>query len=375
MNKFWESKWVYRLLSLVLALGIFFYVNTKQVNNTRQSGTANSSLLATRSATVKVPLQLNADTTKYFITGYPQNVKVRVSGSSALVTAVKNTQNFRVVANLSQLGVGKHRVKLTEEGLNRTLNYKISPATITVNIQKRVNRTMPIEVKYNVDALADGYEVGTPKLSTNSVRVSGSREEIKRINKVVATVALSHNTRKDVTQTVSVQAVDSNGDTLNVIVLPETVKVMLPVSLPSKKVGVEFKQTGSVAKNRAVTLKSSTDSVRIYGSRSVLAKLDTLTLPVEVSNVTSSTTKTVRVTNIYPNLVNADPNDIKVNLKVTTENSSEAGEVSAASSAASSDSASSASVSSSSSSSSSAASSSTSSSVNSSSSSGSSSTK
>lgn len=369
MSKFWESKWVYRLLSFVLALGIFFYVNTKQVNNTRQTGTANSSLLATRSATVKVPLQLNADTTKYFITGYPQNVKVRVSGSSALVTAVKNTQNFRVVANLSNLGVGKHKVKLTEEGLNQSLNYKITPSTINVNIQKRVNKTMPIEVKYNADALAEGYEVGTPKLSTNSAQVSGSRSEIKRINKVVATVALSHNTKKDVTQNVSVQAVDSNGNTLNVVVLPESVKVTLPVSLPSKKVDVEFKQSGTVAKDRVVAFKSNTDSVRIYGSRSVLAKIDKLTLPVDVSGVTSSTTKTVNVTDAYPDLVAADPNSIKVSLKVTTESSSEAGDASSSTSESSSDSASSQSVSSSSSSSSAKSSSSDSSSSDSSSSS------
>ncbi len=323
MSKFWDSPWVYRILSLLIAVGLFAYVNAENINNTISSSSKNndSAILAMKTATITVPLELNADTDKYFITGYPENVKVRVEGNAALVTAVTNTQNFRVTANLRKLGVGDHTVKLTQEGLNKNLTYKITPSTIKVNIQNRISKTMAIQVDYNKDAIATGYTAGSPVLSTANAQVTGARSEVERIYEVSASLALSRNTNSNITQTVTLQALDSNGHTLDVVITPQTVRVKLPISLPSKTVPITYKQTGKAASGRTYTFKSSVNEVKVYGKQSVLDDVDSFEVPIDVTDIDKTVKKTVDLSKVNTKLTKVSPTSANVTVKVTNTKS------------------------------------------------------
>lgn len=321
MNKFWDSPWVYRILALILALGIFVYVNEEKIGRTLSGNHDDTALLATKKQTVSVPLQLNADTDKYFITGYPAKVKVTIEGSAALVTAVANTQNFRVVADLRGLDVGKHNVKLKQQGLNKQLTYKIKPESVAFTIQDRVNKSLPVQVQYNKDAIATGYQAGTPQLSTNTVEVTGARSEIARIFELTASLTLNRNTKSDVSQTVPVQALDSNGHTVNVVLTPETVHVKLPVSLPSKRLDVSLKQTGTPASGKEYSLKSSVKSVIVHGNSAVLRELTRLSVPVDVTDVKKDQTKEVHLNDLNDKLHSVSPETLKVDIQVEDKDS------------------------------------------------------
>ncbi|WP_407892650.1 CdaR family protein [Lacticaseibacillus sp. N501-2] len=325
MNDFWESKWAYRLLAFLLAVGLFAYVNVQNINNTRQDAATGNSITATAKRTVSVPLQLNADSDKYFITGYPQKVKVTIEGAASLVTVTANTQNFRIIANLQNLGVGTHQVRLTESGLNKDLTYKIKPAMITVKIQDRKTRRMPIQVHYNKDSLAPGYTVGEERLSADTAEITGAKGEINRVYQVVANVVMKRNTKASVSQEVILQALDEDGNTVNVVVSPETVHVTLPISIPSKSVPLTLKPTGSAPDGKAVTVTSTTDHVTIYGASSVLKGIDSLNVPVNISGIASNQTKTLTLANLFPKLTDFSPQSIKVQYEVsdiTSKNSS-----------------------------------------------------
>lgn len=345
-NAIWDSKWFYRALALLLAIGLFAYVHVENFSNTRQTGKNNTTITATTKRTLKVPLQLNADTDKYFITGYPEKVSVEIEGSNSLVTVTANTVNFRIIADLSKLGVGTHRVKLKEEGLNKDLTYSIKPKTIKVKIQDRKTKTMPIQVKYNKDSIAQGYSVGTPKLSASTAEVTGAKGEINRVYQVVANVVLKRNTKDDVSQQVILQALDAKGGTVNVVVSPETVTVKLPVTLPSKQVDVTLKQKGTAASDTDYTLSTATKTVTIYGNKDVLDQIDSLTIPVDISGITKDTTKSYNVTDVGSKLVAASPSAITVKIKAnsttdaadaTTSSSSASSSSSSAASSSSSD--------------------------------------
>lgn len=318
-NKIWDSKWVYRVLALVLAVALFGYVNAEQYNRAQDNGTNSSAVTATAKRTLKVPLELKADTDKYFITGYPQRVSVEVEGSASLVTVTANTQNFRVIADLSGLGVGTHTVKLKEQGLNKDLTYSIKPQTIKVTIQDRRTRKMPIQVKYNSDSLAPGYVADTAQLGTETAEVTGGKGEINRVYQVVANLVMSRNTKTAVDQEVLLQALDEDGNTLNVVISPATVHVHLPVSLPSKKVSIALKQTGTVPHGTSFSLNTATTSATIYGSRAELKKIDTLTVPIDVSKIAKSTTVTVRLTSAAAGIVSSTPRTIRVQVTVNTD--------------------------------------------------------
>ncbi|MFD1430542.1 CdaR family protein [Lacticaseibacillus mingshuiensis] len=338
-DKLWESKWFYRILALLLAIGLFAYVNAENLNNTRQNRTNNTAITATTTRTLKVPLQLNANTDKYFITGYPDKVSVTLSGSASLVTVTANTMNFRVIAELGGLGVGTHTVKLKEDGLNKDLTYSIKPETVKIKIQDRKSLQLPIQVKYNKDSLAPDYEAGTPSLSTVTAEATGGKGEIDRIYQVVANIVMARNTKADVSQQVLLQALDEKGNTVNVVLSPETVTVKLPVSLPSKKVPVTLKQTGTANDSLVYALTTSTKNVTVYGANAVLNKIDSLEVPVDVSGITENTTKTLDLSGVDTKLNKVSPASLKVTISVAKSAASSSSSSSAdrASSSSSSD--------------------------------------
>lgn len=231
-DSFFSNIWVLRISSLILALFLFVYVNGSKNGFLRQNTRTgnNSALMSNRSATIKMPLQLKVNSQRYVITGYPQYVRVKVTGPSALVTTTANTQNFKVYADLSKLGIGHHTVKLKTSGLNSELRTALTPETIKVNIQPRATTTFPVEVRLSSKDVGDSYEVGTPKSSMSNVQVSGARDEVRRVAKVVAVVNIPKNSTSDLHRQVTLQALDKHGRILNVIISPNSVSVTVPIS-------------------------------------------------------------------------------------------------------------------------------------------------
>lgn len=291
MNKWFSQKWFYRLIALIFTLLLFFYVNIDQGNSTRQNGIYSASMLATKTANITVPLQINANNERYFITGYPQKVRVKLEGPNSLVTQTINTQRFQIVANLNKLGIGKHRVTLTQEGLNKSLTYTIEPKTIEVNIQLRETRNFPIQVNYNKASIANGYMAREPQLSQRYVEVSGARSEINRISAIIANIPLERNTNNTVNVNVPLQAVDSYGNTVSAIILPSNVRITLPVVKNSKKVSLNPVATNADGKN--VELSCSPTTVSVFGAQSALSQLNQLNVNVDVSDVSQTTKKTI----------------------------------------------------------------------------------
>lgn len=234
---FFRRKWFLRIISLILALFLFMYVNGSKSGFLRQNTRNNnqsSALMSNKSVTLRMPLDITIDNNKYVVSGYPQYVKVKVTGPSALVTTTSNTQNFKVYADLSDLTPGKHRVKLKTSGLNSELTSKIVPQYINVNIQPRKTITMKVTVRLSDKDLDNGYKLGRPHSDIQTVQVTGSRDEVNKVNRIVAFVAVPHDAKDNITRQVTLQAIDRNGQTLNVVISPTTTNVSIPVSIDSQ---------------------------------------------------------------------------------------------------------------------------------------------
>lgn len=230
MKKFFESKPFCLIISLVISLALFFMVHDYklgQINSSTQSD--DQQLTSNETREVEVPLQLNVNSDKYFVIGYPNKVKVELTGPSALVATTSNTQNFKILADLSDLGPGKHTVKLKESGLNSELKSDIKPKKITVNIQERENKSYPVQVSYRTKHIASGYKVNKISKDVNKVEVTGPKDEMKKISQVVAKVKLNRDTNKSVKQTTVIDALDEHGRTINVVISPSTTMVKLQI--------------------------------------------------------------------------------------------------------------------------------------------------
>ncbi|WP_391483937.1 CdaR family protein [Lactiplantibacillus plantarum] len=261
------------------------------------------------------------NSTKYFVTGYPENIKVTIEGPSALVTTTANTQNFKVYANLSKLAVGRHSVKVEVDGLNKELSYGLSQKYIHVNIQPRRTATYKVSADFNKANVADGYEVGSARLGTSSVKVTGAVSEVSKVAKVVAVVNTNKNLEKSVNQQAIIEALDANGQNLNVVLTPSTTSVYIPITqaTTTKDVPIDLKASGKTAADTSYSFSSDTKSVTVTGTKAALAKLKSLPVNVDVTNVDSTTTKTVDVsTSDEDGISSVSPTSVKV--KITVKN-------------------------------------------------------
>ncbi len=267
---FFRRKWFLRIISLILALFLFMYVNGSKSGFLRQNTRNNnqsSALMSNKSVTLRMPLDVTIDNNKYIVSGYPQYVKVKVTGPSALVTTTSNTQNFKVYADLSDLTPGKHRVKLKTSGLNSELTSKIEPQYINVNIQQRKTITMKVTVRLSNKDLDNGYKLGRPHSDIQTVQVTGSRDEVNKVNRIVAFVAIPHDVKENIARQVTLQAIDRNGQTLNVVISPTTTNVSIPVSAGSQSSSSSDSSSSSSeesedtkSSSRAMTQNDSSDS-------------------------------------------------------------------------------------------------------------------
>jgi YbbR domain-containing protein len=139
-----------------------------------------------------------------------------------------------VYADLSDLTPGKHRVKLKTSGLNSELTSKIEPQYINVNIQQRKTITMKVTIRLSTRDLDDGYKLGHPHSDIQTVQVTGSRDEVNKVNRIIAFVAIPHDAKDNIARQVTLQAIDRNGQTLNVVISPTTTNVSIPISAGSQ---------------------------------------------------------------------------------------------------------------------------------------------
>lgn len=324
MNKWFNQKWFYRLIALIFTLLLFIYVNIETGPNQQNNGIYNNSMLVNKQAIINVPLQINANNQKYYITGYPKTVKVKLEGPSSLVTQTINTQRFQIIANLRGLSIGKHNITLTEKGLNNALTYTIIPKSITVNIQLRKTINFPIQVSYNKSSIANGYEAQKPYLSQNYVEVSGAKDEIRSISAVIANIPLERNSKNTVSVDVPLQAINSYGNTVNAIIFPSNVRITLPIYSSKKSKTVELNPIAINSDNKKFSLICYPSKVKAFGSENELSKLNKLNLNVNVQGINSNSEQTINIPT--KNNVNFDPN--KVTVIINKVNDSEDSETS-----------------------------------------------
>ncbi|MFK3588243.1 CdaR family protein [Lactobacillus sp. 23-2] len=312
MQKFYDKPWFYKLFSLILAIVLVAFVDNTQVNVNNQSKVQET---ASTKQAINMALQVSVDADKYYVTGYPSKVKVTLEGSNALVTSTVNTQNFRVYIDLSKLGVGEHKVPIKVSGLPSQLSYKLSQKYTTVNIQKRKSRTMAVQIGYNKNAVAKGYDIGTATVKPETVEVTGALSEVKRIDRIQAQLTVPNASNHTIRRNVMLVALDSKGRQLNVVINPSTATVTLPISVSKKTVKLKLNAANGSSK-KVYSLTAKQDQVTIYGQKEALDKIKSLTLNVDLTNIKSSTTRSYRLP-VPSGVAWVDPSSVDVRISVS----------------------------------------------------------
>lgn len=221
--------------SILIALVLFFYATTANYKNILSAHNANKNTAKeTFTNTISnVPVTIEYDSEKYFISGFLPTTNVELIGSNRVILQKETdetTRTFQVVADLTDLAVGEHTIELQMTNLPAGINATMNPNYFIVKIGKRASKTFPVVGKISDSQLVEGYVVNKITVGTKTVRVTTDEETLGKIHHVEAIVPDASKLDSDFSGSATLQAVDNDGNILPVVFSQEITSIQAIIS-------------------------------------------------------------------------------------------------------------------------------------------------
>ncbi len=277
------------IISLILAVGVFVYVDNK------------STTILETSAEVLYNQKVNAiyNEEAYVIEGIPETVDITMIGRKSDLYLAKQLPIDAVDLDLKSYKTGTHKVTLKYKGAIDTISYKLDPSVATIVIYPKVSevRTLSVDI-LNQDNLNSKLSISSVELDREEVIIKGAQYKLDEVATIKALVDIDNIVNpEEGTMTLSdVQliAYDEKGIVIDVEIVPSTVTATITIESPSKVVPVKIVPTGDLAFGKAISsIESSVDSVTIYGDEDSLADILNIEVSVDVTDLDSSKKYTV----------------------------------------------------------------------------------
>lgn len=318
MDKWFQSKWFVRIISLILAVSMYLFVTVETDKSDDDSRIIPG---ATNEVQVleDVPLDIRIDSDQYVVSGVPEVVTVTLKGRTSILTPIARQQNFTVFVDLRDLEEGEHEVEVEHENIPEELTAYIEPKTITVNIEKRATREFAVDVEFvNMDKFPVGYELGTPEVNPETVTIVSSESIIEQIAMVKVFIDVTDLKESITNREVPVSVYDIQGNDLSVIVEPESVAVSVLVERPSKTVPLNVRTTGELPEGLSMDEITAPEEIEIFGRRAMLSEIDEIhTKEIDLSDIEESGEYEVEID--FPEGVTANDETVEVEIQLHEE--------------------------------------------------------
>jgi len=271
--KHWRENLFYRILSLVLAVGLWLYVSGDQNPLTE--------------AFFNVPLEITGLPSDLVVDQSPQTVQVRLQGRQALVERL-TARDVEAVVDLQGTNPGENQIPVQVRLPENTTLVNVNPNTVTILLDQIKERQLPVEVSLNKNQVPAGFKILEPEVTPDEVLIAGPQRILDQIAVVEARVDLKNN-RENLTIEVPVRALDRDGKSLNdwLKIQPSSASVLVPIvrDLPQKALAVKVPLLGEPAKGFAVTRVIIEPSVvAAYAPQELLDELEYLNVtPLDIS--------------------------------------------------------------------------------------------
>lgn len=287
-----ESRIVYLLLSVLLAVVFWFYVRSQDTSvypawfydvPVVQTG---SNVLATQSLTVAGISQ--------------ETVDLRVEAPTSVLSALRQQRDeLWVTLDVSRCQAGENHLTYNISWPVSVIRESIavleqSPKTLTVTVEKLSTKSFPVEFQLK-GQVAEGYQAGTAAINPETVTVSGPVEQVARVARVVA-VLEDENLDERFVGDLPLTLLDAEGEELTgleimldstsaYVVVPVVVVKEIPLTVNVLPGG------GATQDNADVLIEPK--SVIVSGAEEDLRDLDEISLgSIDLSKVVGASTIT-----------------------------------------------------------------------------------
>lgn len=276
-------------ISLLLAIAFFFYVDSR------------STILVDSSAEVLYdqPVKAIYNEEAYVVEGLPETADVTLIGRRVDLYLAKQLASSNITVDISNLGVGTHKVYLNYETAINSVNYKLDPSSVTIIIYPKVseNRTVAVDV-INKDKLDSKLAVQNVSIDQTEIIIKGAQHTLEQVATVKALVDVSKIIDPTVGVTkledVKLVAYDSAGNVVNVEMVPNHVTATISIVSPSKEVPLKVIPKGNVVFGKAISsMNSSISKVTVYGDEDVINEIQYVPVEIDVTNLSDNKTYNV----------------------------------------------------------------------------------
>lgn len=269
-------------LSLILAFVCFYAVDHKVISFSDTEAVVLSNQ--------KVTAEYNEEA--YVVEGLPETADIVLMGRKSDLYLAQQLGDHKVSLDLTNFGVGTHKVNLDYNHPINTLNYKLDPGSVTVVIYPKVSevRTLTYD-PINTDKLDETLVISNILLDRTEIIIKSYREKLDTVANVKAIVDVnSINATEGGTYTienVKIIAYDENGKEIKGIeIVPQTVTATVTITSPSKTVPLKVVPTGEVRSGSAIaSITSSVNTVTIFADENTLKDITEIEVEIDVTNL------------------------------------------------------------------------------------------
>ena len=307
MERLRESRWVYILISILLASIFWMYI--RSVKNTASDFTiynvpvqvSNARVLNERGLTVA---SMSRDTVSVTVNA-PISVRYDLDN--------KNVSAFVDVSSITKAGTYELDISRrlpTNVNTNGAYFPEDQPVqTITVVVDTLTTETMNVEVRLEGN-VAEGYQAGTPVADPETITISGTPDQVAQVRRVVAVLQVE-DLNQSFAGSLPLILLDAEGNEItssSISMSQDTAYVTLTVGVV-KEVPLTVNLIaggGATAENGTVSVKIAPETITVVGTQEELAGLNEISLgSVDLSQVIGMDTITMPI-EISPTLENAD---------------------------------------------------------------------
>ncbi|WP_100486387.1 YbbR-like domain-containing protein [Sporolactobacillus pectinivorans] len=315
MDKLLRKNWVVKIISFVLALMLYAIVSAGQSPSSSPSSIAVNPL---EQMTIAERLNLKYDANKFVVSGVPQTVDLRLSGTSDQILKARLLAIKSAFIDLNGMKPGTYDVRVQTSGFPSGLSVKAVPSAVRVTLQERTSKEFPVALDIlNKKAISSGYSIGSPTIDPKTVTVTGGRQTIDSIAFIRGVIDVNGaNTTAD--KMITLHAYDSGGDQMDVAIAPSAVHVQVPITKMSKQVTLQALTTGTPANGYSVgSVNLSVNNVTVVApdSNTLNQIVDVQPISVSVAGLTQDKTYNVSVP-LPAGATQASPSKVSVTVHI-----------------------------------------------------------
>ena len=279
------------IISLLFALITFYTIDQKHVT------------LISNSAEVlyNQKVKANYNEALYVVEGIPETVDVTFVGRRWDVYLAKQYPMDGVTLDLTGYTPGSYAVNFKYQQAVSSVEYKIDPSTVNIRIYDKISvmKELSSEIIHK-DNLDTKLNIDSVVLDRDSVTVKGATHQLEKVAIVKAIIDIDKISNVKVGTTtlsdVPLIAYDSEGNKLDIEIVPEKVTATIKITSPSKEVPIRLIAKGETNGVAIKSLYSPTTSVIVYGNSDAVNGIEYLPVNVDVNGVKEDKNYTINLT-------------------------------------------------------------------------------